>query len=104
MKAIPGRDIRSILFDLDGVLTRTAAVHSAAWKRLFDAFLKSRAGAGGDFQPFTASDYRRYVDGRPRHEGVKTSPWSATRCLDLTRFISRCAPGVAASAAIQGPA
>jgi|SRR5690349_11641500 len=54
------------LFDLDGVLTDTAAVHMAAWKEMFDAFLRDRGGA-----PFTADDYEQYVDGKPRTDGVR---------------------------------
>jgi beta-phosphoglucomutase-like phosphatase (HAD superfamily) len=56
-------------FDLDGVLTNTALVHEAAWKQVFEAFL-SRQPSGG-FAPFTSDDYRLYVDGRPRSEGIK---------------------------------
>jgi len=66
------RDYDAVLFDLDGVLTRTASVHAAAWKRLFDGFLEQRAAATGEaFIPFDIeSDYRRYVDGKPRYDGV----------------------------------
>jgi beta-phosphoglucomutase family hydrolase len=62
------------VFDLDGVLTETAAIHAQAWKRLFDEFLTKQAAASGKvFQPFDAdSDYRLYVDGRPRSDGVRT--------------------------------
>ena len=60
------------LFDLDGVLTKTAAVHARAWKEMFDAFLKQRAGPGGSFVPFDLDrDYRDYVDGKPRADGVR---------------------------------
>ena len=67
------RDYDAVLFDLDGVLTNTAAVHAAAWKRLFDSFLKRHAEATGKpFVPFDIdSDYRLHVDGKPRYEGVK---------------------------------
>ncbi|MEV6285341.1 beta-phosphoglucomutase family hydrolase [Kribbella sp. NPDC051770] len=54
------------LFDLDGVLTDTAAVHAAAWKEMFDAFLSDRGGS-----PFTDEDYEQYVDGKPRTDGVR---------------------------------
>ena len=66
------RDYDAVLFDLDGVLTKTASVHAAAWKRLFDGFLEQRAAATGEaFIPFDIeSDYRRYVDGKPRYDGV----------------------------------
>jgi beta-phosphoglucomutase family hydrolase len=60
--------IRACLFDMDGVLTRTATVHMAAWKRTFDQFL--RATQPG--QPeFTQDDYNEYVDGKPRLDGVR---------------------------------
>ncbi|SFP98568.1 trehalose-phosphatase [Tranquillimonas alkanivorans] len=59
---------RGAIFDLDGVVTRTARVHFAAWKRLFDAFLAER----WDAAPFTKEDYHRYVDGLPRYDGVAT--------------------------------
>jgi HAD superfamily hydrolase (TIGR01509 family) len=66
--------IRACLFDLDGVLTKTARVHAAAWKAMFDAFLRQRAQqTGTPFVPFDdLSDYQRYVDGRPRLEGTRT--------------------------------
>lgn len=61
--------ITACLFDLDGVITRTAVVHAAAWKEMFDAFLRDRDGAG--FRPFSQDDYDRYVDGLPRADGVR---------------------------------
>ena len=66
------RDYDAVLFDLDGVLTRTASVHAAAWKKLFDGFLEQRATQAGEpFVPFDIdADYRRYVDGKPRYDGV----------------------------------
>src|SRR5580765_5132205 len=66
--------IRACLFDLDGVLTQTAKVHAAAWKEMFDTYLRSRAGRTGDqFVAFDAhDDYDRYVDGMPRYDGVRT--------------------------------
>jgi beta-phosphoglucomutase family hydrolase len=66
--------VRACLFDLDGVLTQTAKVHAAAWKQMFDAYLQSRAAASGDeFVPFDdAADYDRYVDGKPRQDGVRS--------------------------------
>lgn len=59
------------IFDMDGVITDTAAVHAAAWKDMFDGFLASRAN-GAPWAPFGRSDYLKYVDGRPRYEGVAT--------------------------------
>lgn len=62
--------VRACLFDLDGVLTNTAAVHAAAWKQTFDEFLKQRDGAG--FRAFDIhADYDEYVDGEPREDGVR---------------------------------
>lgn len=63
--------IDAVVFDLDGVITRTADVHSASWKRLFDQYLQDRAKRlGGEFVPFTEDDYLSYVDGKPRYDGV----------------------------------
>jgi beta-phosphoglucomutase family hydrolase len=62
--------VRACLFDLDGVITQTAVVHAAAWKETFDGFLRGRDGEG--FRPFGDDDYDRYVDGRPRDDGVRT--------------------------------
>jgi len=63
--------IRACLFDLDGVLTRTAQIHAAAWKETFDDFLRRQAGK----EPFVAfdvvGDYDEYVDGRPRLDGTR---------------------------------
>jgi beta-phosphoglucomutase-like phosphatase (HAD superfamily) len=61
------------LFDLDGVLTNTAAVHNKAWTEMFDAFLRERAEQTGEsFVAFDPSaDYSLYVDGKPRPDGVR---------------------------------
>lgn len=63
---------KAVLFDLDGVLTDTARVHSSAWKATFDDYLRHRAELAGDsFVPFDIdTDYRNYVDGKPRFDGV----------------------------------
>ncbi|MDQ6615751.1 MAG: beta-phosphoglucomutase family hydrolase [Actinomycetota bacterium] len=62
------------LFDLDGVITKTAKVHAAAWKEMFDAFLKARAAERGEkfveFDP--VGDYDAYVDGKPRADGTRS--------------------------------
>lgn len=71
-----------VLFDLDGVLTPTAAVHAAAWKRTFDEFLADRAARAGEQPvPFTQADYLTTVDGRPRYGGVRT--FLASRSITL---------------------
>ena len=66
--------MRGCLFDLDGVLTQTAKVHDAAWKEMFDAYLRERAQRTGEpFVPFDpVKDYDEYVDGKPRSDGVKS--------------------------------
>jgi beta-phosphoglucomutase family hydrolase len=72
--------IAACLFDLDGVLTDTAAVHAAAWKEMFDGYLVERGGPGSE--PFDIrSDYRNYVDGKPRMDGVQS--FLRSRGIDL---------------------
>ncbi len=62
--------ITTCLFDLDGVLTQTAKVHDAAWKQMFDEFLRRRDGES--YRPFDpVGDYDDYVDGEPREDGVR---------------------------------
>ncbi len=63
----------AVLFDLDGVLTDTARIHAACWKTTFDDFLRRRAAVRGEeFRPFDVeTDYRPYVDGKPRFDGVR---------------------------------
>jgi beta-phosphoglucomutase family hydrolase len=75
--------IKACLFDLDGVLTQTAKVHAAAWKQMFDDYLRERAARSGEpFKPFDAeADYDRYVDGRPRYDGVRA--FLASRGIEL---------------------
>jgi beta-phosphoglucomutase family hydrolase len=67
-------EVRACLFDLDGVLTRTATIHAAAWKEMFDEFLRRRAEQTGEpFVPFDpVTDYDRYVDGKPRVAGTRS--------------------------------
>ncbi|MBV8785457.1 MAG: beta-phosphoglucomutase family hydrolase [Mycobacterium sp.] len=66
--------VRACLFDMDGVLTDTASVHTKAWKAMFDDYLSQRAERTGDkFVPFdAAADYRTYVDGKKREDGVRS--------------------------------
>jgi len=73
------------LFDLDGVLTKTAKVHAAAWKEMFDAYLRERAARTGEqFVPFDAvAEYDQYVDGKPRYEGVQS--FLSSRGIQLPR-------------------
>lgn len=73
MLGVPDR-IEGFLFDLDGVLTQTASVHAAAWKEMFDSYLRRRAEQTGErFVPFDpVADYDAYVDGRARADGART--------------------------------
>lgn len=71
--------ITTCLFDLDGVLTDTASVHRTAWKQMFDAYLEAKNGK--DFRPFTDDDYNKYVDGKPRQDGVRD--FLASRAIQL---------------------
>jgi len=66
--------VRGCLFDLDGVLTQTAKVHAAAWKQMFDDYLRERAKRTGEpFVPFDpVDDYDEYVDGKPRADGTRS--------------------------------
>jgi len=68
MPAITRDRFDAVLFDLDGVLTSTAAIHAAAWKKMFDQFLATRNAGAFDIN----TDYKRYVDGKPRFDGVKS--------------------------------
>ena len=73
----------AVLFDLDGVLTDTASIHSDCWKSMFDDYLRERAaGLGEDFVEFDiAGDYHQYVDGKPRYDGVRS--FLASRGIEL---------------------
>lgn len=84
----------AVLFDLDGVLTATARLHAASWKRTFDDYLRTRASARGEpFRPFEMpGDYARFVDGRPRYDGVRT--FLASRGIALDDGVPEDPPGV----------
>ena len=76
---MPGKELKrehfdAVLFDMDGVVTDTAIAHAAAWKRLFDDYLAERAEhEQTDARPFDANaDYREFVDGKPRYDGVQS--------------------------------
>jgi beta-phosphoglucomutase family hydrolase len=75
--------VHACLFDLDGVLTDTASVHTKAWKAMFDDYLRQRAKRTGDeFVPFDpATDYRQYVDGKKREDGIRS--FLASRGIEL---------------------
>jgi len=73
MLGLPG-GVTACLFDMDGVVTKTAVVHAAAWKEMFDEFLREHAAAAGTpFVPFDpVADYDTYVDGKPRLDGTRS--------------------------------
>ena len=81
--------IEAVIFDTDGVVTRTASVHQAAWKRVFDDELRHRLGP--DAAPFSDDDYRRHVDGRPRQD--KMAAFLSSRGIHLPPGSSDDPPG-----------
>jgi beta-phosphoglucomutase family hydrolase len=85
-------EVSACLFDLDGVLTKTAKVHAAAWKEMFDAYLRERSARTGEpFVPFDAvAEYDQYVDGKPRYEGVQS--FLASRGIELPRGVPNDPP------------
>jgi beta-phosphoglucomutase family hydrolase len=90
---IPLSSFDAFLFDLDGVITRTAGLHASAWKKLFDDYLAAAAARSGTaFVPFDiVTDYRRHVDGKPRHAGVRD--FLASRGVRLPEGTPRDDPG-----------
>jgi beta-phosphoglucomutase family hydrolase len=81
---------QAVLFDLDGVLTDTASIHAAAWKEAFDGYLRRREGE--DIVPFDPThDYLKYVDGKPRFEGVDS--FLRSRGIALPRGTPSDPPG-----------
>jgi beta-phosphoglucomutase family hydrolase len=75
--------VTACLFDMDGVVTRTAVVHAAAWKEMFDEFLREHAkSTGTEFVPFDPhADYDAFVDGKPRLDGTRA--FLKSRGIDL---------------------
>ncbi|SEM27361.1 HAD family hydrolase [Nonomuraea pusilla] len=98
MAAIDLTRLRGVVLDTDGVVTDTARVHAAAWKHVFDTFLRGRSEPSGEPQqrspeaPFDIrADYLRYVDGRPRLDGVRT--FLASRGIALPEGAPSDPPG-----------
>jgi len=85
--------VTACLFDMDGVVTKTAVVHDAAWKEMFDGFLRDwSAKTGTDYVPFDpVRDYDEYVDGKPRLEGTRS--FLASRSITLPEGSSSDPPG-----------
>jgi beta-phosphoglucomutase family hydrolase len=86
--------VTACLFDLDGVLTQTAKVHAAAWKQMFDEYLRQRAEQRGEqFVEFDIEhDYNEYVDGKPRYDGVRS--FLASRGIELPQGSPSDDPGM----------
>ncbi len=84
---------QACLFDMDGVVTQTATVHAAAWKQMFDEFLRQRAqSTGTQFVPFDPGhEYDAYVDGKPRLDGTRS--FLASRGIDLPEGTPDDPPG-----------
>jgi beta-phosphoglucomutase family hydrolase len=82
----------AVLFDLDGVLTATAKIHAACWKKMFDSYLEKRAAQTDEtFRPFDVGrDYQFYVDGKPRYDGVRD--FLRSRGIDLPEGTSEDPP------------
>lgn len=84
----------AVVADMDGVITRTATVHERAWKQTFDAYMEQRSQRTGEaLRPFSSEDYRRFVDGKPRYDGVRD--FLASRDIVLPEGDASDAPGVA---------
>ena len=85
--------VTACLFDMDGVVTQTAVVHAAAWKEMFDEFLRKYAeSTGTEFVPFDPhADYDAYVDGKPRLDGTRA--FLASRGIDLPEGTPDDPPG-----------
>lgn len=86
----------AVLFDLDGVITDTASLHAAAWARMFDEYLGGRPVAEAEnHDPFTPDDYRHFIDGKPRYDGVRdflasrgvTLPWGSAGDAPATETV-----------------
>jgi beta-phosphoglucomutase family hydrolase len=89
---------RACLFDMDGVLTRTATVHAAAWKQMFDEFLRERDGES--FTPFDpVEDYDEYVDGKRREDGTRS--FLTSRGITLPEGSPDDPPGAATVAGLS---
>lgn len=73
-RILSAADFDAVIFDLDGVVTRTASIHAQAWKQVFDRYRERRIERGEEgFAPFLVEvDYPRYVDGKPRYDGVRS--------------------------------
>ena len=88
----------AVLFDLDGVITPTAAVHEQAWAQLFDRFIADHGDELEDTSPFSDADYLSYVDGKPRYDGVRS--FLSSRGVTMPEGNPKDAPGDATVCAL----
>ncbi|WP_181163722.1 trehalose-phosphatase [Pontibacter mangrovi] len=97
---LESRKVKALIFDLDGVITQTAKLHASAWKSMFDAYLQQRGEKEGKTYPplEIATDYRRYLDGMPRTDGVRN--FLASRGITLPEGSPTDAPGTETVAGI----
>ena len=92
MIPFPADRLDGVIFDMDGVVSDTARIHQRCWKLVFDDYLRHRsAGTGEDLRLFHEGDYVRYVDGKPRYDGVES--FLASRHISLPRGTPSNAPG-----------
>ncbi len=73
--------VAALIFDLDGVITQTRKTHKKAWRRLFDQYFEQMDAGGNDHASMSDDDYRDFIDGKPRYEGVKS--FLLSRGIDL---------------------
>ena len=90
--ALPADRLDAVVFDMDGVITDTATVHDRCWRSVFDDFLRARSACTGEaLRLFDEEDYLRYVDGKPRYDGVAS--FLSSRGIALDRGLPSDAPG-----------
>lgn len=95
---LPRDAFDALILDMDGVVTDTATIHTAAWTRLFDDYLSRGAPPDTDRRGFSLEDYQRYVDGRARIDGVET--FLRSRGIELPHGAPEDAPGWATAWAL----
>jgi len=89
---VPTDRLDAVIFDMDGVVTDTARVHARCWKRVFDDYLRARSDRTGEaLRLFDDQDYLRYVDGKPRYDGVES--FLSSRRITLEHGASSDPPG-----------
>ena len=93
-KLLSDKQITALIFDLDGVITQTAKVHAFAWKKMFDDYLLQRGKKEAVvYKPLEIeTDYRQYIDGIPRYDGVRN--FLASRNIVLPDGTAADAPGL----------